>query len=466
MTVPSCPVLPSVENRPVHAPRAFLAPLSADTLLVSLATLVALGLGLFRNDHRSLWLDEAFSVGVFRDASWSEFWTLATRSEANMVLYHLCLHLWPLSPTEGHLRALSAVFSAAAIPVYYLLAKRLFDRPTALIAAGLLAGQPFLVEFSQEARGYTLAMLVGVLSVLGLLRAMESPTAGRLVWWGVITALGFYAHFFFGYVFALQLIYLLIKRAPASVWLVAAASALAASPLLLFISHHPGEATYAFMQPADLSWVRSTYVVLVANDPLVALLVASGGVLAMVGLRQSKPRRSMLAFVLAWAALPIVMVVVALALYPMTSVRYFLIALPALTLLAAYACVRVPWQPLGFVVAVVAISASAASAVARHDDMAPWKVDVRAATSYLASHIQQGDSVVVTSKADNEVYDYYRAHGRDGGPMGLPGRSSQAGLGNVWLLGRGVSAPTPGLTTVSSTAFAGGLTLEHRTATP
>jgi len=72
------------------------------------------------------------------------------------------------------LRLPSALAGAACIWLLWLMARRLTDESTALLAAGLLAIHGFAIYWSQMARMYTMVALLGLLSTLFLLRALES----------------------------------------------------------------------------------------------------------------------------------------------------------------------------------------------------------------------------------------------------------------------------------------------------
>ena len=66
-----------------------------------------------------------------------------------------------------------------------VLARKLFDRRVALVAGVLLALSPFVVKWSQQARGYTLLLAVSVLAILLLLRALERGTRGAWALYGL-----------------------------------------------------------------------------------------------------------------------------------------------------------------------------------------------------------------------------------------------------------------------------------------
>src|SRR5436190_20055625 len=69
-------------------------------------------------------------------------------------------------------------------------------RRAALLAGLLAACSPLLVWYSQEARAYALLVLLGSLSVLLMLRALERPSGARLAAWAVVAALALCSHYF------------------------------------------------------------------------------------------------------------------------------------------------------------------------------------------------------------------------------------------------------------------------------
>jgi len=152
-----------------------------DSWLIPLAIiLLALGLRLYRLDAQSLWNDEGTSVALAqRDLP------TITRNAAGDIhppLYYYLLHVWVrlVGPSEFAVRSLSALAGVALVGGTYLLGRRLFDPPTALIAALVSALSPFQVYYSQEARMYIFVSLFGLLSMLAyerLLRGLAQDTA-------------------------------------------------------------------------------------------------------------------------------------------------------------------------------------------------------------------------------------------------------------------------------------------------
>src|ERR1700740_1190341 len=87
---------------------------------------------------KPFWFDECFSVEVAR-IDWRNFLHLLWWREANMSLYYVLLRIWlHFGHSPFFIRSLSVVISVGTIPAIYWVAKQLYDRHVALIAAALL----------------------------------------------------------------------------------------------------------------------------------------------------------------------------------------------------------------------------------------------------------------------------------------------------------------------------------------
>ena len=128
--------------------------------------------------------------------------------------YFVLAHWWMMfyhrliGDTDGYAsvwaaRALPAFFGALAVPVSYWLGWLGFrDRLTALLCAALMAVSPFSVFLSQEARHYTLAILMVMGSLGCFVLAVEAVRERqKLGWlavssWVTVNALGVAVHYF------------------------------------------------------------------------------------------------------------------------------------------------------------------------------------------------------------------------------------------------------------------------------
>jgi mannosyltransferase len=146
----------------------------AAVLILSLITLLALGLRLYRLDAQSLWYDEGFSVYLAR-MDLAEI-TVRTATDIQPPLYYYLLHGWIALFGQGErtLRALSVLFGVLTVPLIYAVAWQLFrSRGAGLLAAFLVAVSPPHLWYGQELRMYTLLTFLCLLSSYFLLLAMD-----------------------------------------------------------------------------------------------------------------------------------------------------------------------------------------------------------------------------------------------------------------------------------------------------
>jgi uncharacterized membrane protein len=162
-------------------------------------------------------------------------------SESAPPLYYTLAWLWTQLTGTGEfgLRSLSAVAGVATVPVAYLLGAELCGRRAGIVAAALVAVNPMLLWYSQEARGYALLVLLTALAALYFIRALhrleDVPRRRDLTLWGVFSALALATHYFAIFPIALEAAWLLRRRgrpALTGIWIVALAG-LALTPLLV-----------------------------------------------------------------------------------------------------------------------------------------------------------------------------------------------------------------------------------------
>lgn len=141
--------------------------------------IIALGFALrvHRIDEKGLWLDEAFSVWMAQHTL-PELIDWLVRIDQHPPLYYMSLHWWLwFGESAAHVRMLSALFGALALPVIFLIGRRLSGSAVGLAAAFILAIAPFHVRFAQEARMYALLMLNASLATLALVYLLTDPRA-------------------------------------------------------------------------------------------------------------------------------------------------------------------------------------------------------------------------------------------------------------------------------------------------
>jgi mannosyltransferase len=329
-----------------HVLVAWVAP---GLLLLTMAFGTVLRLHLL--SKRDLWVDE--SLGVFLGKlPWRDFWQALWNFQANMSFYYLLLRGWlQLGDGEMIVRGMSVLFGVATIPAVYVLGKHCFGYKAAIAAAALSTVNVFDIRYSQEARGYSLLMLLAVLATYFFVRAVTSPDRKRY-WVGYVLAcaLGVYVHLFTYLLIAahwLCLGYTRLRLLPRQALLSAAAG------FLLLTA--PMDAFILFRDRGQLSWVPRPTVqqvlefskfftgngslLLVAAYAAVCLVALSGALFRPAASQAPESpgfdERWFVKLVAMWLLFPIVSTLLISLIKPVFYDRFMSISAPALTLLAA-----------------------------------------------------------------------------------------------------------------------------------
>jgi uncharacterized membrane protein len=182
-------------------------------------------------------------------------------------LFFCLLHQW-LGMLHGsglslrwQVRSLPALFGVVEIAAMYGLNRAAFSPRAGFWAAALMAVSPFAVYLSQEARHYTLPMLVMTLSMIPLVRLVQGMDSHqpqnpwRWLAWVALNSLGFYIHYFCVLAFVAQAVTLLgtIVRLRQWHWLVGFGTAIGALGLS-FLPWLPFMLGHA--QRSETGWLR------------------------------------------------------------------------------------------------------------------------------------------------------------------------------------------------------------------
>jgi uncharacterized membrane protein len=164
---------------------------------IALLAIVLLGLVLRVYDlaAQSFWWDEAFSATVATQTL-PRIVSLTTAIDVHPPLYYFLLHYWEglFGTSDFAIRSLSVIFGVAAIPMIYVLGRRLFDEEVGIISALVLAISSLNIEYSQEARMYSLMFLLALLSMYFFVRFLEKSTVLTSFGYILATTLLLYSH--------------------------------------------------------------------------------------------------------------------------------------------------------------------------------------------------------------------------------------------------------------------------------
>ncbi|MBI3559336.1 glycosyltransferase family 39 protein, partial [Candidatus Gottesmanbacteria bacterium] len=145
--------------------------------------ILLLGLGLrLINLNQSLWLDEAISFLAVKNYNFFDIITKFSPGDVHPPLYYLILKFWTnfFGFSEIALRFPSVIAGVLAVFVIYKIGGK--------VPALFLAVNPLAIYYSQEARMYSLAMLLVLLAVSFFLK-------GKKLWFIIFLALAFYTDY-------------------------------------------------------------------------------------------------------------------------------------------------------------------------------------------------------------------------------------------------------------------------------
>ena len=157
MTVPAAP-FGGDEKHLAPARSAVLWGLAAVTGLGLAVRFASLGVQSYHHD-------EVITVARVIPGSFLDMLRQVKGSESNPPLYYVVAWAWAKAFGTGEvgIRSLSALLGAATVPVAFLAAREAASARAGLIAAAIVAVNPMLIWYSQEARYYSMLVFFGAL---------------------------------------------------------------------------------------------------------------------------------------------------------------------------------------------------------------------------------------------------------------------------------------------------------------
>ena len=302
---------------------------------VGVVSAVALVLGVIRLGAPSFWVDETFTA------------LRTEESYADLIsgyhwLYQSLINAWAwgAGTSEWALRFPSVLGAALACALLVVLGRQLFDRRVALASGLLLALSPFMVKWSQQARGYTLLAALSVLSMVLLVRAIDRGSRPAWAIYGVAFAAVIVWHPIAGAVLVPAHVVFIAQRRDRAFPHVLLAGIIALGLGGVWAGQILERSTGEGDQGID--WLQAPSVELAVRTVLnVSGAGGVGAILAVVGLVAlwQARRRDLALWLTTWAAAPFVLTLLALPLKPLFLDRYLITAAPAFALLGGVALV-------------------------------------------------------------------------------------------------------------------------------
>ena len=256
----------------------------------------------------SLYGDERFTHAIVTQNGLRGIWHDVYTTSVTPPLHYYLAELATRLPGDDtiQLRLPSLILGTAAIPLVFMFGRRAGGLAVGLVAAALLALDPFAIFFSTEARAYELQVFLILVATLALLRATDGGRRAYWAVWAVASSAAMWTHYTSLFVLLVLPAWALwarpAYRRPVVLWgLAAIALWLPWVPGYLNQSDNPGVDAFDFWAAKDVRSGLGYPVRVLLGNPFVALrdvpgwpaLLVAGGVaaLAVAALVARRPAR-------------------------------------------------------------------------------------------------------------------------------------------------------------------------------
>jgi mannosyltransferase len=380
-------------------------------ILLVLLTALGGGLAFFHLGRQGFAWVETFTVYMSLD--WDRMLDLMRHSEANMWLYNFLTYFWlKLGTSEATVRSLPALCAILAIPLFFLLARKLFELRVAATATLLLVLNVFFLRYAQDARAYSLLLMLALLDSYLFLRAIEKPTYGAWIGYALAVVLTIYAHLLGGlllFAHGASLLFLPRKETP---WKkIVSALCVGVLGLIPLGWANLGAGQITWMYPVHASALVEIFLRFSGyNRPsaiLFAVLLSAGFWSVYRGLPPLRRSRELWRslFVTLWLIVPVaVSFAFSVWVRPITLPKYVMVSFAPFVLLAGrgLASFRKGWFAAAACAAVVISCATLHTYYTKER-----KQDWREATAYTLAHAREREAVILFSYRSWIAYSYY-----------------------------------------------------------
>lgn len=169
--------------------------------------MIGIFLRVYDLNTESLWLDEGFSITYAKLNLYKIFFL----RENNPPLYFIILHLWInlFGDSEFSVRFLSVLFGSSSIFMMYKVSKQIFDKDVGIFSSLLLCLSVFHIHYSQEARTYSLTVLLTLLSMYFFTKYLKKRSNTILFAYILSSTFLIYSHIYGIFIIISQNIYII-----------------------------------------------------------------------------------------------------------------------------------------------------------------------------------------------------------------------------------------------------------------
>lgn len=384
--------------------------------IIFIPVLFAMVLSFLYIDINSFWLDEVYSIS-FVNQSWSQLWEIISQREANMTIYYILLKIWvgAFGDSEFMVRSLSVIFAIAGVIMTYAVAVCLFNIRIGLTSSFILAVNAFFIYYAQEARGYTLLLLLVTCSMYLFIRAIEMQHYRYYIALGMTNALVLYSHFF-GFFVLIAQVFSLVFLPPGTIrWRKIITSTILtgflAAPLGVFILTR-GSIPMGWIKKSSLRDIYYIFWSFTGGGgkllfmsyfvPCFLSLVILGWILVRFKKSEILWRH---ALPFCWLFIPIFCLYILSLFKPFFVDRYMFFCLPALVILAGAGLLSFRSKALSYIATSLLIIISIYTVFVEYYPRK--KGDWRSATNLIVQNAKAGDAIFFYSQPAIIPFKYY-----------------------------------------------------------
>lgn len=357
--------------------------------------------------HTGYWVDEGISLGISSHPLGDL--PALLRQDGAPPLYYAALHFWIklFGTSEEAVRSLSLLFAGLCVPASLVAGWTLFGRRAGWIAAGGAAVSPFLGTYAQEARMYSLVVLLSIVSSAAFLHVFVYRRRRALPVFAIGLALLLYTHAWGLFMLAatVPVVLVLGLRAPdRRTFTIDALIGYGAAlllfapwiPTLLFQARHTG-APWA-LAPGPFELLVGPARLLGGPVPAIVLVVGIAVSTTAVVRAGGRGRTAALALLALAVAIPLMAWAVS-HVSPAWAWRYLAVTLGPLLLLASLAFSRLRRLDIA-VLAIVGVWWATTGAP-------PVKSNARTVAASVASSLRPGDWMISTQPEQLPTLQHY-----------------------------------------------------------
>ncbi len=380
-------------------------------LLVLLIFALAFTLRVHDLGKESIWLDEGFALeAINRNAIGVVQWTATF--DPIPPFYYIVLHYWSgiFGTSEIAIRSLSVLFSMAALSTIFLLAKKIFNMKVAIITAALFATEMLQVQYAQEARAFTLFMLLAWLSTLLFVYSIQERK--YLIPYVIVSALALYTlQLMVAVILIHNTLFFLGGKKETKKWLIAQAAILMLFLPWIGIFAKQFMLIHQLFQTGLLQRLGLPYLIGVLGVfwMLIAFLLFYSAIIYVYAKKNNELQKAIDNQYLFVIGVIVVILTYLLLLPRLTSsfipARYALFGLPALYIYFAYMIERMKSRKIAasLFALVIVLNCFALYTYYSHSTKPEWRESV----TYLNEHAQEGDVIVLDTGFSEMLYRYY-----------------------------------------------------------